>query len=302
MAPEQIYEQLVASLRAQGVLCAITSGLACVYYGVAESTKDCDLLCHAEAFETLLGVIDAFKVAGSSCAYRGNLSPPLAPRWHTGGWTSHFVWALKPDPLLLDVFGRPVRQFSPWEHDLSGLYAGANTVAAMKRTARDKDWPFVTALGVRMIEAGDDRGWLHIFEADSLRTMLQQDDCPQHIVRQRPALRLALDGDPRLAGALNAERKLWEEIDRRRIRIMEHALRPYVAAVRSARAARSIDLREDHELRLRCAEEHLPVAPLQDHGLERLVQESRRSLVETGLIPETALGWLPESPDWFGLA
>ena len=40
------YEELVRKLRDQGVVCAITSGLACVHYGVAETTKDCDLLCH----------------------------------------------------------------------------------------------------------------------------------------------------------------------------------------------------------------------------------------------------------------
>jgi hypothetical protein len=39
----------------------------------------------------------------------------------------------------------------------------------MKRTNRDKDWPFVTALGARMIEMGDERGWLHIYDETLLR-------------------------------------------------------------------------------------------------------------------------------------
>ncbi|HTG45156.1 MAG TPA: hypothetical protein VK633_11565, partial [Verrucomicrobiae bacterium] len=180
--------------------------------------------------------IDAFQVGGMACSYRGNLSPPLDARWHAGGWTSHFEWPLQPDPLLLDVFGQPLRQFSPWERDLSGLYAGAHTVAAMKRTSRDKDWAFVTSLGLRMIEAGDERGWLHIFHAENLQALQQQEACPDHIAAQRPPLQLAQKSDPRLAGALNAERKLWEELDRRRIRIMEHALRPYFSAVRTARS------------------------------------------------------------------
>jgi hypothetical protein len=34
------YEDLVRQLRDRGVLCAITSGLACVHYGIAETTKD----------------------------------------------------------------------------------------------------------------------------------------------------------------------------------------------------------------------------------------------------------------------
>lgn len=292
---QSIYEELAASLRAQGAVCAITSGLACVYYGIAESTKDCDLLCHPRSFGILLQTIEGFQVEGARCAYRGNLSPPLDGRWHAGGWTSHFEWPLTPDPLLLDVFGQPLRQLSPWERDLSGLYAGANTVAAMKRTARDKDWPFVTSLGLRMIEAGDERGWLHIFHPEALRTLSRQEACPDHIAAQRPALRLAQSNDPRLAGALNAERKLWEELDRRRIRLMEQALRPYVSAVRAERSGGSLNLLEDHQLRLQCALEHLPFAPVQDFGIERLIEESRRGLVESGLIPEAGLDWLPDA-------
>lgn len=52
-----LFEGLVRELRARGALCAITSGLACVHYGIAETTKDCDLLCHPNSFETLLGLL-----------------------------------------------------------------------------------------------------------------------------------------------------------------------------------------------------------------------------------------------------
>ena len=40
---EQFYEGLVVKLRDRGVVCAITSGMACVSYGVAQTTKDCDM-------------------------------------------------------------------------------------------------------------------------------------------------------------------------------------------------------------------------------------------------------------------
>ena len=56
-----------------------------------------------------------------------------------------------------------------WEKEIQGFYAGPHTVAEMKRTNRDKDWPFVTALGARMIEMGDERGWLHIYDETLLR-------------------------------------------------------------------------------------------------------------------------------------
>ena len=59
---EQFYEGLVMKLRERGVVCAITSGMACVHYGVAETTKDCDLLCHTNSFGTLLDLLSETSV------------------------------------------------------------------------------------------------------------------------------------------------------------------------------------------------------------------------------------------------
>src|SRR6266478_228894 len=206
------YEDLVRKLRSRGVVCAITSGLACVHYGIAETTQDCDLLCHPKSFGELLELLSATPISGAACRYRGNISPPLDARWHRGGWTSHFEWATQPQGTTLDVFGHALRESTPWGQDVLGLYASPHTVAEMKRTNRDKDWAFITALGVRMIEADDKRGWLHIFNADTLSELLDNNPCPPEIVARRPALKLALNHDPRTAGALNAERKLWEEL------------------------------------------------------------------------------------------
>ncbi len=296
---QTFYENLVRELRSRGVICAITSGMACVHYGIAETTKDCDLLCHPGSFPTLLTLLAQTKIDGHDCHYRGNISPPLDARWHRGGWTSHFQWDTQPDATTLDIFGHALRESSPWLHDIFGLYAGANTVAAMKRTNRDKDWAFVTALGVRMIEADDQRGWLHVFNADTLLELLGQHQCPPDLAASRPALDLGLRNDPRLAGALNAERKLWEELDRRRIHILQRHLRAYVSAVRTARAAKALPLEPEHLLRVECAARHLPENPLKTYGLQKYVDEAEAALFESGLIPENALTWLPDVMKYF---
>jgi hypothetical protein len=44
--------------------------------------------------------------------------------------------------------------------------AQATKDCEMKRTNREKDWPFATALGVKLLEAGDPRGWLHLFNCE----------------------------------------------------------------------------------------------------------------------------------------
>jgi hypothetical protein len=193
---QTFYEDFARSLRARGVVCAITSGMACVHYGIAETTKDCDLLCHPGAFGALLDLLEETRAAGAPCGYRGNISPPLDARWHLGGWTSHFEW-------------------------LTGLDACAR-------------------------------------------------------------------------GALNAERKLWEELDRRRIQILERSLRPYVSAVRKTRLGRELSLRQDHEIRIACAIKHLPNRPLQELETRSFINDAINGLVESGLIPESGLAWLPD--------
>ncbi len=296
---QNFYEGLVRQLRERGVICAITSGLACVHYGISETTKDCDLLCHPSSFAVLLDLLRATQVQGASCRYRGYLSPPLVARWHQGGWTSHFEWPLGQHVVTLDLFGSALRQSSPWEEEVSGLYAGPQTVAEMKRTVRDKDWAAITALGVRMIEAGDDRGWFHIYDAETLTGLLGIQNCPLELVRQRPALQLALEEDARTVGALNAERKLWEELDRRRVRLLERQLRPYVAAVRKELAGKELPLDEEHTVRVACASRHLPANPLKEYGVDKYISEARAALVDSGLIPESGLTWLPEVRSYF---
>jgi hypothetical protein len=62
---EQFYESLVARARRRGIACAITSGMACVAFGVAQATKDCDLLCAPDAAGKLLDLL-----GGASAGWR----------------------------------------------------------------------------------------------------------------------------------------------------------------------------------------------------------------------------------------
>lgn len=294
----QFYEGLVRTLRDRGVVCAITSGLACVHYGISETTQDCDLLCHPGSFSALLKLLEEIAISGVACNYRGNISPPLDSRWHRGGWTSHFEWRTEPQMVTLDVFGHAIRESRPWPEDLIGLYAGAQTVAEMKRTNRDKDWAFLTALGKRMIEANDERGWLHIFDREILERLLAENPCPADAAQRRPALKLALEHDARTGAALLAERKYWEELDRLRIRILEGHLRPYVSSVRKNRVGKRLALAEEHAMRIDCAARHLPENPLKEYGLQRYIDEAKQSLAGLGFVAE-ALKWLPDVTEYF---
>ena len=288
---DRFYETLVCTVRAKGGVCAITSGMACVQYGVALSTKDCDVLCRAETVSVLLDCLKTTDFRGCDCVYRGNISPPLDARWLRGGWTSHFVWRHPEAEAHLDVFGIAPRGTARWEREVLGLYAHPHTVAEMKRTNRGKDWPFATALGAKMLMQGDPRGWLHIFDDALLREMIVDRTCPDEILQRRPVLKLAFEGDPRLRPALLAEVHFWHELDRARLRIYETAVRPYLTAVRRARLREETELTVQHAIRLECAEEHLVPNPVAVYGVDRMIGDATEEL--RLFVGDTWLPWLP---------
>lgn len=177
------------------------------------------------------------------------------------------------------------------ERQLAGIYASRHTVAEMKLTNRGKDWPFVTALGIKLLGEGDIRGCLHLYAGETLRATVRARELPPWMFAARPALRLALAGDDRLDAVIQGEQIFWQQLDACRIRIYERALRPYVSAVRKAIARRELLLAESHAIRVACAEQHLPESPLVAHGLEQLVRDARAATER--VVHPALMEWLP---------
>jgi|SRR5947209_14328588 len=204
-------------------------------------------------------------------------------------------------PCLPSAASNPSNQASrgtsPWEHDLAGLYAGKNVVAEMKRTDRDKDWPFITSLGNEMLRARDQRGWLHLFEPDALLECQDEDSIPSELFSSRPLLQLAINRDPRLRMAVMAERHFWQELDRLRIRIYRAALRPYVLAMGRARISSGLALPEQHRERVACAEKSLAQTPIASYGVDRLIAEARAATA--AFVQPELLEWLPNVRPYF---
>ncbi len=287
----EFYIELVRRAQERGIRCAITSGMACVAYGVAEATKDCDLLCEPEMASDFLKLLAESPLHGIPCRYRGNISPPLDARWHRGGWTSHFEWP--GTEAYLDVFGIAPRARTAWQEEIIPPYAHPHVVADMKRTAREKDWPFLSGLGIKLVESGDHRGWLHIYDEDRMHTLqMRFPNIPDEIVSARPLLRLLLESDRQLAPALRLERTFWEAISKRRVQEYEKSLRPYLAAVRKGSAEKTLSLQEDHAMRVSCAEMHLPPHPITQEVLEQMIAESRSDAL-LGMNPYFSR-WLPD--------
>ena len=77
---EAFFSDLVTAAQSRGITCAITSGMACVHFGVAATTKDCDLLCDAEKADAFRGMITDTELRGLRPQHRGFLTPPLDGR------------------------------------------------------------------------------------------------------------------------------------------------------------------------------------------------------------------------------
>ncbi len=286
----EFYLDLVSRAQARGIRCAITNGMACVAFEVAEATKDCDLLCDPEMTDQFIALLAESPLGDSPCQYRGNISPPLDARWLKGGWTSHFEWPGTDG--YLDVFGIAPRARSSWYEGSTPVYAHPHVVADMKRTGRDKDWPFLTALGVKLVEGGDPRGWLHIYDEDRMADLLvKHPEIPTAIIESRPVLQMLLSRTPGLAAALRLERTFWMDLSKLRVREYEHLIRPYLVAVRKASVGKALSLMEDHQLRVACAEAHLPPHPLNPDVLNAMIASAKSSAL-IGMTPDMT-SWLP---------
>jgi hypothetical protein len=294
---ERFFCDLVSRAQKRGIPCAITSGMACVHFGVAATTKDCDVLCLPEKSDDFRALVAATELRGLLPNYRGNISPPLDVRWMRGGWTAHFTWKTKPEETCLDIFGIAPRGSSAWEIEMLGLYASRHTVAEMKRTNREKDWPYITALGIKLLKADDPRGVLHLYQTKPLTDAVRARPPAPWMLDARPALRLACDGDDRLAGAIHAETVFWHRLDACRIALYERALRPYVSAVRRAIARRPITLAESHDIRIECATRCLLQSPIAAHGFEQLVADARAATAR--LVHPSLMEWLPNGLQHF---
>ncbi len=290
--PEGLYTEIVDQLKEQGVLCAITGGLACVQFGVAHYTEDCDLICAPNDAAQLLNLLRQKTYENAPCLYRG-LTAPLDERWLAGGYTAHFYWLGKSvDQPFLDVFGLPPRLSSAWQDQRQGIFAGPNTVAEMKRTKRRRDWDQATALGLKMIQAGDQRGWLHIFDAPTLQALMARSRPGPEQLTQRPVLRMALDQNPLLARAVQTEVDFWSHLDRIRLRVYEQASKPYARAIRRDLKSKPTDLMTQHQILLDNAEKLLPRLPINDYGWKRMAREARDATA-VGLDPQL-LEYLPD--------
>ncbi len=273
----KFYRSIEELVKRAGIKYCLLGGQAAISYRFAEFTKDYDLHIdsnHADQFLIVLHQA-AEQVFGSTgqVSYRFGLGSPLDSRWGQGGWTSHFEVRSVPENPRIDLFiclPRVAPDIDPTDGNNS-----LHILAETKKTQRDKDWDFVKSFGVRMIEQGDTRGFLHIFDAEILIDAVNRNiEIPAQILELRPVLQL-LNQDPAiLDSALLFERLFWQKWDQKRIRSYIEAGREYFSKVKTVAANLVLEkLSVQHVELTNCAVNYLPESPHSETSVKSVAEQ-----------------------------
>lgn len=284
-APLDFLKIFAAQLRGAGIEFAITSGMACVHYGLQQTTKDSDWIIPHEdldklraMFVRLEGELPPWRVS-----YRQICGAPLDAEWMQHGWTSHLsIWDTAGSvEHKVDIFSKPPR-VKPEEMSVDpDGWVSRHVVAQMKKTDRDKDWPIVDGLGRWLWGKRIETGLLHITDLAELRAASNQAAPParERMAVRRPLLRLLAqeppvsDAELRLMVAL--ERMVWERVNEKRHSRFTRSWRHFYRAWRREENWRwptEEPFERQHQRLAQAAHRHaLPANPLAEISREELV-------------------------------
>jgi hypothetical protein len=217
-------------LRERGIRFAITSGMACVYYGLQQNTKDSDWIIEPADLPKLRALLLEYerRVPPWRISYRHIFGAPLVEEYLAAGWTSHLaIWPSAGGPEEhVDIFGAPPRVLPGSVAADEMGFAEPDLVAWMKRTDRDKDWPIIDGLarileGAQMPEAA-----LHMQQAAALRAIWRAlpTAVQNTLLPHRPLLAMieSVSDDDMLQGLIRVERTIWETVNQERYRRYQH--------------------------------------------------------------------------------
>ncbi len=235
-APLDFLRILAERLRLAGIRFAITSGMACVHYGLQQTTKDSDWVILPEDFIRFRELLaDLEREPRWRVSYRPIFGAPLESSFMMHGWTSHLL-ITEPDgsEQKVDLFGKPPRVRELTNDPDDPDFASREVVAQMKKTDRPRDWPMVDSLGWQSVTRSKNEAMVHLQDAVKLLSVWAQADQAQRAVAKarRPLLGLLeTDNDPdRLDGFLRIERLIWECVNNERYSIYARAWKDFYRA------------------------------------------------------------------------
>ena len=190
------------------------------------------------------------------------------------------------DEHHLDFFGKAPRVKELERDAVDPDYASRLLVAQMKKTDREKDWPFVFALGRQAMAMGDVRGVLHGQEADWLIDAWSQvpETIRAGLIHQRPLLGLIDTQPQRLRRAIVIEKQVWVSINRERYGVYQRSWKEFYRQWRREPGLEwpgRITFREQHARLDEAAQRYaLPNLPLDDSARRAALATARADAAE----------------------
>ncbi len=177
--PLEFLKVFAARLSQARVGYAITSGMACVFYGLQQTTKDSDLviaLNDLPRFLELLGDLE-HEMPPWRVSYRVVFGAPLKADYMAHGWTSHFSLWDRADSYEhhVDLFCKPPRVARVETGPENDAFASRHMVAQMKHTDRERD-P-IGAIGREVL-----------YERALRRAVVRADSTAEKMAKVQPAL------------------------------------------------------------------------------------------------------------------
>jgi hypothetical protein len=258
------YQKLHQEFVDAGAKVLLSSGQACVMYGIAAFSKDGDWIIE-ENNDSIHAVLSVLERKGAD--YR--LGVPLGIRFLSQGWTSHFEYHTDSIRMRIDFCSRPPRIRVPeqlWKNaiHISDIdIVDAESLILLKQTRRVRDYSIIGALAEALGFNAD----IPEIALDYLQDyeMLKKAVCrwpKQAQQSDREAVRLLISGGDRkkvvIALAVEQDRKIQE--DGLRISRMIESSRDYqetFVQLKKEWKEKGLALPQQHAQLIMAAERHL---------------------------------------------
>lgn len=260
------YFTLHSEFTTKGARLLVSSGQACVLYGLAAFSKDGDWIIE-ETKTTCSAILEVLE--SKKARYR--LGAPLDIRWLSGGWSSHFEYKDEAGMRIrTDFVSRPPRIADPstlWNRALTKQ--GINVVDVeelilLKETRRQRDYSIIGAIA-DVCGANENNAAIALQYLQDYDTLAESvGRWPEQAAQSpRQAVQLIVSGAPRrdvvTALALEQDELIQRDAERiARYRAMSKEYDRHLAELKAAWEPAPPSLSRQHEQVLSIALEYLP--------------------------------------------
>ncbi len=216
--PDTIYTLLTKEFNQGRLRAILSSGQAVVLHRLAITSKDGDWIIRPDE-ESTRWILGRLESRGAS--YR--FGAPLSRSWLESGWSSHFEFMTEALRVRTDFVSRPPRVDDTgldalWSNLIARPvpFVDAATLARLKMTMREKDYPIIGELA-RIMTHPEDQALYSRSARDLMALAEEHPAAVRSTIPRRPLLGLLDRGREAVETALDEERRSMIRADEKRM-------------------------------------------------------------------------------------